>query len=151
MRTCAPVPRCLGALFVLLVAACGHAEWREADARLDEAAQAAKADGFTPMSGPHNTFGTFTDSGTVAWRIHLEAHQPYFIAAACTAGCESVRFSVKEPHGETVASDTATGPTPRLVFTAPEEGDYQVMIKHGRCTGEQCRFVAQVYQKKGTP
>jgi hypothetical protein len=129
------------------LAGCGRAEWREADARLNEAAQAARADGFSPMSGPHNTFGTFKDSGTVKWRVHLEAHESYFIAAGCTTACESLHFDIREPHGEMVATDTATGPSPRVAFTPPEEGDFQILIHHGRCTGDECRFVAQVYSK----
>ena len=137
----------LATVLLVLSAGCGRAEWREADARLNETAEAARAGGYAPMSGPHNTFGAFRDSGTVTWRVHLEAHQPYFIAAACTGGCADFHFSVREPHGEIVATDTASGVSPRLQFTPPEEGDFQVLVHHGRCNAEQCRFVAQVYLK----
>ena len=132
--------------------ACGREQWREADTKLNEAAQAARDSGFVPLAGPHNTFGTFRDSGSAAWRVHLEAHTPYFIAAACTAGCTDLHFAIREPHGETVATDSAAASAaPRLLFTAAEEGDYQVAIQYGRCTADACRYVAQIYSKRTTP
>lgn len=137
-------------LALLLVAGCGRAEWREADARLTAAAEAARADGFVPLAGPHNTFGDFASRGEVAWRVHLEAHQPYFIAAACSPGCDTLDFTVAEPHGAELARDTSAGATPRLVLQAPEEGDYRVTFQYGRCAVERCRWVAQVYERRPT-
>jgi len=138
---------------VLLLAAfgCGRAEWREADANLNAAAQAARADGFVPMAGPHNTFGDFAGRGAVAWRVHLEAHQPYFLAAACTNGCDTLDFDIREPHGGNFAADTSAGPAPRLLFTAPEEGDYRVTFRYGTCGTDRCRWVAQLYDRPASP
>jgi hypothetical protein len=139
-------------LLCTFLVSCGREQWREADMKLNESAQAARDSGFAPMAGPHNTFGTFQDSGSATWRVHLEAHQPYFIAAGCTEGCSDLHFAIREPHGETVATDSAAARSaPRLVFTAAEEGDYQIAIQHGRCAVSECRYVAQIYSKRATP
>lgn len=141
--------RVLASLLVSgLQLACGREQWREADSKMNQAAEAARTLGFVPMSGPHNSFGAFATADSVSWRVHLEAHQPYFIAAACTAGCDSLEFAVREPHGAEVARDTTAGPTPRLLFLATEEGDYTVAIHHGRCTEPKCRYVAQIYSRR---
>jgi hypothetical protein len=142
--------RVLGAAIVALTfAGCGQAAWREADANLNAAAGAARADGFAPMAGPHNTFGDFTAAGETAWRTHLEAHQAYVLVAACTAGCAALDFTVYEPHGAALGTDTSAAPTPRLAFTAPEEGDYRVVFRFGRCGAARCRWVAQAYRRGG--
>jgi len=140
--------------FVLQVSAavgCGGAAWRDAYSRLAQSDSAARAAGYRPMSGPHNTFGIFNRAGSEHWRVHLEAHQPYFIAAACTSGCDSLGFDIAEPHGALLARDTTAGPTPRYEITAPEEGDYTVTVSWGRCRSDaRCRWVAQVYTKSAT-
>lgn len=130
----------------LASAACGREQWREADAHLNTAAQDARNAGFQPMSGPHNTFGDFTSRGEVPWRVHLEAHQDYFIAATCTAGCDTLDFTVAEPHGAQ-AADTSSGGVARLMLQAPEEGDYRITFRYGMCAVAKCRWVAQVYEK----
>lgn len=137
----------LGVLLAAAVAGCGREAWRDADARLLTAAGAARASGYEPLVGPHNTFGEFASSGEVAWRVHLEAHQSYFFAAACTAGCDALDFSVAEPHGAVITHDTTTGPTPRLLLEAPEEGDYRITFRYGRCSLDRCYWVAQVYSR----
>jgi hypothetical protein len=126
---------------------CGSAQWREADARLNAAAQSARASGYAPLPGPHNTFGDFASAGTITWRTHLEAQRSYFIAAACSSGCDTLDFSLAEPQGRQLAADTTAGPTPRLMFTTPEEGDYHVTFRFGHCAVERCRWVAQVYAR----
>jgi hypothetical protein len=136
------------AALALTLAACGRAEWREADARLNEAASAARAAGFVPMAGPHNSFGAFTAADSTVWRTHLEAHQPYVLVAACTAGCGALDFSLREPHGGLVGADTTAAPTPRLAFTAPEEGDYRVTLRWGAGAAPSCRWVVQVYAQR---
>ena len=131
----------------LLAIGCGRTQWREADEHLNAAAQAAKAQGYIPLSGPHNTFGDFASAGAVTWRTHLDAGRRYFIAAACTAGCDTLDFTLDEPAGRRIAADTTQGPTPRLMFVSPEEGDYHVNFRFGHCLAEHCRWVAQVYQR----
>ena len=135
-------------LLALAAAACGREQWREADAHLNTASQDARDSGFAPMSGPHNTFGDFTSHGEVPWRVHLEAHQPYFIAAVCTSGCDTLDFTVTEPHGSPLAADTGSGGVARLLLQAPEEGDYRVTFRYGKCAVAKCRWVAQVYAKE---
>src|SRR5258708_24076883 len=109
-------------LFCSSLSACGGAAWRDAYSRLAQTDSAARAAGYKPLSGPHNTFGVFNHAGSERWRVHLEAHQPYFIAAACTSGCDSLAFEVKEPHGAQIARDTAAGAAARLAPPAPAEG-----------------------------
>jgi hypothetical protein len=135
-------------LALAAVAGCGSAAWRDAYTRLARADSTARAAGYRPLSGPRNTFGIFGRAGSERWRVHLEAHQPYFIAAACTTGCDSLDFDVTEPHGTVLAHDTTAGPTPRLELVAPEEGDYAVTFRWGSChAGARCRWVAQVYAR----
>ena len=131
-----------------LLAACGRAGWRDADTRLNEAAAAARAAGFMPLAGPHNTFGAFTAPDSATWRVHLEAHQPYVIVAACTPGCDSLGFALLEPHGSEVGRDTTAGPAGRLAITPGEEGDYRLVLSLGACAASPCRWVAQVYGKR---
>ena len=140
---------CVCAL-VPAVLACGRAQWREADANLNAAAAAARADGFEPMNGQHNTFGAFTDSGSTTWRVHLTPRQPYFIAAACTAGCDALDFTIANSNATESFADTSAGPTPRLVFT-PGEGNLRVTISHGPCHGGRCRWIAQIYTRPTAP
>ena len=137
--------RTFGTLLLFLAVSCGRAQWRDADTKLNAAAETARAAGFQPLSGPHNTFGMFTAAGDSEWRVHLEAHQQYFLAAACTTGCDSIAFTVREPHGDLVGTDTSGGPIARLQLTTTEEGDYRVWFTHGGCTRQDCRWVAQVY------
>lgn len=131
-------------------AACGRAEWREADTRLASAAQAAREQGFVPLSGPHNTFGDFASHGEVAWRVSLDSGRSYFLAAACTTGCDTLDFSIADPRGGELARDSSAGNAPRLVFTPPVEGDYRVTFRYGACTAERCRWIAQLYDRRST-
>lgn len=135
-------------LLIVAVAACGRAEWREADERLNASVQDARGAGFEPLAGPYNTFGAFREAGTTSWRVHLEAHADYVIAAACTTGCDSLGFELAEPHGTTVATDSAAGPLARADYSATEEGDFTVTFTYGACAVERCRWVAQVYSRR---
>jgi hypothetical protein len=131
-----------------LISGCGKAAWHDASTRLADADRAARAAGYRPLAGPNSTFGTFISAGSERWRVHLEAHHAYFIAAACTMGCNALDFDVAEPHGAQIAQDTTAGPTPRLELLAPEEGDFVVTVRWGDCgSAEPCRWVAQVYAK----
>jgi hypothetical protein len=138
-------------LLCSVLVGCGGAAWRDAYTRLAQSDSAARAAGYRPLSGPRNTFGLFNRAGSERWRVHLEAHQAYFVAAACTSGCDSLDFEIAEPHGALLARDTTSGSTPRLELTAPEEGDYVVTFSWGRCRSDaRCRWVAQVYAKTGS-
>jgi hypothetical protein len=137
----------MGLCVCALLVSCGRTQWREADARLFAATQAARTQGYVPLSGPHNTFGDFASAGSVAWRTHLDEHTTYFVAAACTEGCDTLDFVIAEPQGHELSADTSAGPAPRLMFTTPEEGDYRVTFRFGHCRTERCRWVAQVYAK----
>jgi len=132
---------------------CGRAEWRAADAALNAAAEEARSQGYQPLAGPYNTFGDFAARGEVGWRVHLEAHQRYFIAAACTPGCDTLDFAVHEPHGSEVARDTSAGASPRLELEAPEEGDFHITFSYGACgdAAQRCRWIAQIYQRRSNP
>lgn len=134
----------------LLLVGCGRAEWHQADERLNFAAQAAREDGFAPMRGPHNTFGTFTDSGSTTWRVHLEPRQEYFLAAACAASCDSLNFRLTDSNNDEAFADTSVGPAPRLVFT-PVEGNLRVTFTHGSCHSGRCRWIGQVYARRSAP
>jgi hypothetical protein len=101
------------------------------------------------MRGPHNSFGTFSDSGSTTWRVHVEPNQPYFLAAACAPSCGSLDFTVVEANDSAVA-DTSAGPTPRLVFT-PNDGSLSVTISHGPCRSGRCRWITQVYERHSAP
>jgi hypothetical protein len=134
---------------VTAVLACGRADWHQADERLNFAAEAAREDGFMPMRGPHNSFGTFSNSGSTTWRVHVEPNQPYFLAAACAPSCSNLDFTVVEANDSAFA-DTSAGPAPRLVFT-PSEGNLRVTISHGPCQSGRCRWIAQVYTRPTAP
>lgn len=139
-----------GVLASALLLGCGRAEWHEADARLNMAATAAREDGFIPMNGPHNTFGTFHDSGSTTWRVHLEPRQPYFVAAACAPSCGSLDFRIVDSNHDEAFVDSSAGPAPRLVFT-PVEGNLRFTFTYGPCQSSRCRWVAQVYQRRPAP
>ena len=132
------------------LASCGRAQWREADANLNAAAAAARADGFEPMNGQHNTFGAFTDSGSTTWRVHLTPRQPYFVAAACTAGCDALDFTIVDSDATEAFADTSAGAAPRLLFT-PAQGNLRITFRHDRCIGGRCRWIAQVYARPTAP
>jgi hypothetical protein len=130
---------------------CGRADWHLADERLNLAVGAAREDGFVPMRGPHNTFGTFSDAGSQTWRVHLDPHQPYFLAAACAPSCDSLNFQITDSNHDEVFADTSAGPTPRLMFT-PIEGNLRVTFTHGPCLGGgRCRWIAQLYERRTAP
>ena len=135
-------------MMLLLTAACGRAEWREADTRLGAAAQAARDQGFVPLSGPNNTFGDFASHGEVVWRVNLDAGRTYFLAASCTTGCDTLDFDITDQRGSEMARDTSSGSSPRLVFTPPADGDYRVTFHYGSCAAERCRWIAQVYEQR---
>ena len=140
----------VAALVAILLASCGRAEWHQADERLNFAAQAAREGGFVPMPGPHNAFGTFSDSGSTTWRLHVEPGQPYFLAAACAPSCDRLDFAIADSTGAAALADTSAGPAPRLEFT-PANGDLSVTVTHGPCHSGRCRWIAQVYQRRSAP
>jgi hypothetical protein len=129
---------------------CGRADWHQADERLNFAADAAREDGFVPMRGPHNSFGTFSDAGSTTWRVHVDPRQPYFLAAACAPACDSLNFSIVDANHHEAFADTSAGPAPRLAFT-PIEGNLRVTITHGPCHTGRCRWIAQVYERRTAP
>jgi len=137
----------LGVLASVLLVSCGRAEWHQADARLNLAAMAAREDGFIPMPGPHNTFGTFSSAGSSTWRVHLEPRQEYFLAAACAASCDSLDFQIVDSNHAEVFNDTTAGPAPRLMFM-PIEGNLRITFTHGPCHSGRCRWIAQVYERR---
>ena len=136
------------ALLAGVTAACGTGQWREADARMNETAQAARAAGFRPMAGAHNTFGVFTAAGSTTWRVRLDAARQSFIAAGCTAGCTSLDMSVADSSGAPVASATSPAAAPALLLGARPSGLYLVTFRHGSCRMRECRWVAQVWEKR---
>ena len=128
---------------LLLLIACEGREWRDAETRLAAATVTIRREGFEPLSGPFNGFGSFTDSLRNDWRVTLEPATPYVVGIACTAGCWAVRASVRAPDGASVAADTAA--TPVLAFTATQGGAYTVALS---CTCEgKCWWVGQFYER----
>jgi hypothetical protein len=134
-------------LAVALLAGCGAAQWKEADARLNAAAAAARAAGYRPMAGPHNTFGAFRRAGSEVWRVRLAGGRPAFIASGCTEGCTSLDFEVADSAGAVHAADTSQGTTPRLEIVPADSGVYLVTFRYGPCRTRGCRWVAQVYER----
>lgn len=138
--------RALAALLAALAAGCGAGAWKEADARMQEAASAARAEGFRPMAGAHNTFGVFTAAGSQAWRVRLEA-RPAFIAAGCTSGCTSLEFDVADSTGARAALTASGNAAPALLFAPHSPGAWVVTFRYGGCRTRECRWVAQVWGK----
>ena len=134
------------ALLAALAAGCGAGEWKEADARMNEAAATARAQGFHPMAGPHNTFGVFASAGSHTWRVRLEA-RPSFIAAGCTSGCTSLEFTVADSTGAQVAGTTSGNAAPTLAFEPRQAGTMLIRFRYGSCRARECRWVAQVWGK----
>jgi hypothetical protein len=134
-------------MLAALLAGCGAAEWRDADARLTAAVAAARGQGYAPLAGPHNAFLAFNASGARVMTVQLRKGRPYLVAAACTAGCTTLDFDVTGPGNRTVGADTSAGTTPRLAFTAPVAGPYRISITWGTCRAASCRWVAQVYTR----
>lgn len=134
-------------LALLAPAACGGGQWREVDARLNDAAAPVRAQGFAPLSGPFNDFGAFTDSLRYGWEVALDSGQTYVIGAACTAECTALDAAVAAPSGERVAADSAAGPEPFVRLTAAARGTYTVALA-GRCRpAARCRWASQVYAR----
>jgi hypothetical protein len=127
------------------LAACGARDWKAVDARLKAAAAEARAAGYSPLAGPTNTFGTFRDSTVTVWTVPLEAGRTVFLAGACTDGCDALDFVVSGPRGDSLASDTSAGATPRLEFTPPTTGPYEVQVRTGACAADACRWLLQLY------
>lgn len=137
------------ALLAALAAGCGAGGWKEADARMNEAASAARADGFRPMAGPHNTFGVFTAAGSHSWRVRLDGTRPVFIAAGCTAGCTSLDFAVADSTGAQLAGTTSGNAAPITTIEPRAAGPYVITFRFGTCRLRECRWVAQLYQRRG--
>lgn len=139
------------AAVALAVTACGGGQWREVDARLNDAAQSVRAEGYAPLSGPYNDFGSFQGSTVYRWRVQLDSGVSYAVGAACSAWCEALVMTVRGPDSSIVARDTAEHQTRPLVrLVAPVSGTYTALLE-GRCAGaDECRWVSQVYAR-GVP
>lgn len=140
--------RALAALLAALAAGCGAGAWKEADARMNEAAAGARARGFRPMAGAHNTFGVFTSAGSQAWRVRLQA-RPAFIAAGCTSGCTSLEFVVTDSSGTQIAGTRSGNAAPTLALEPRPAGTLLVTFRYGSCRTRECRWVAQAYERRG--
>lgn len=134
------------AVAVLAAAAgCGGDQWRALDTQLNAAAEPARREGFAPLAGPHNDFGTFADSLLKPWRVTLDSAATYVVGAACLGGCAALDLAVRGPDAALVTADTTTGPEPWLRFTAPRSGSFTVRVT-GRCApGNTCWWIAQIY------
>ena len=114
--------------------ACGADQWRELDARLNQAAEPARREGFAPLSGPYNQFGAALGDWRQAWRVPLDSGVAYLIGAACTDDCSGLGVAVGD-----------SGAAPWLRFTPPRTDTFTVAVS-GRCAeGARCRWIAQVY------
>ena len=127
VRLCLSVRLCVCASFV----ACGRAQWREADTRLNARRGAGPFGRLRTTRGPPQHLRRLRLGG----HGHL-AHAPRGAAVllhrrGCSSGCDTLDFSLAEPQGRQLAADTTAGPTPRLTFTTPEEGDYHVTFHFG--------------------
>jgi hypothetical protein len=114
---------------------------------MSEAAREARAAGFRPMAGPHNTFGVFTAPGHQTWRVRLDGARSVFVVAGCTAGCTSLDFAVADSTGAALATDTSAGAAPRLELVPPASGPYLVTFRYGPCSTRECRWVAQAHER----
>ena len=135
------------ALAVVTLTACGGGQWREADARLQEASAPARAAGLAPLSGRNNEFGTFTDSGTVRWTLALERGRSYFLAAVCTEGCRGLDLEVTLPDGMLLGRDSSGGAVAALSFESPSTGNHPVRMSVAGCSQDTCRWAAQLYSR----
>lgn len=135
----------LSLTMIVLAAACGGAQWREADDRLNRAVAGARAEGFAPLAGPYNNYGTFELAFTQSWTITLDSGVSYLVGAACSDGCEGLDAAIRGHGGEIVARDTTDTPVPLVRLTPPASGTYTVDLV-GKCAaGTRCRWVVQVY------
>lgn len=116
--------------------ACSGGKWREADARLNAAAEPYRREGFAPLSGPYNTFGDFTGEFGQAWRLPLDSGVAYVIGVDCTAGCTRAQAHIE---GQDAAS--------WLRVAAPRTDTFTVHLSGSCASDARCWWVAQVYAK----
>jgi len=138
--------RSAAAVFAALaLASCGRGQWREVDARLQQASAPARAAGFAPLPGRNNEFGAFTDSATARWSLDLVEDRPYYLAAACTEGCRGMDFEITLLDGTTLARDSSDRTDARLSFVAVRSGAHPVRLRVAGCSEGTCRWAAQLY------
>ena len=139
--------RCAAAvLAALALASCGRGQWREVDARLQQASAPARAAGFAPLPGRNNEFGAFTDSATARWSLDLVEDRPYYLAAACTEGCRGMDLEITLlDGGRTLARDSGGRTDARLSFVAVRSGAHPVRLRVAGCSEGTCRWAAQLY------
>jgi hypothetical protein len=128
-----------------LLAGCGREQWRAVDARLQDAAAAARDAGLEPLSGRNNEFGTFDSSATGQWTLTLDSGRTYFLAAACAPECGGVDLEIDLPDGTGLVRDSSARQDARLSFVARQSGEHAVRLAVARCVGGGCRWAAQLY------
>jgi len=133
------------AVLALALAACGRAQWREVDARLQEAAAPARAAGYAPLAGRNNEFGAFADSAATHWTLALDSGRSYYLAAACSGPCRAVDLAIDLEGGTGLVRDSSARTDARLSFIAPRTGSYPVTLRIAACAGGTCRWAAQLY------
>lgn len=131
---------------VVAATGCGRQQWRDVDRRLNAAAAGLRADGFEPLAGPYNSFGTFAEPGSHEWTIALEAGRRYALVAACAAPCRDLDFTLAAPDGA-VLDDTTSGSTALLVFEPASGGRHAVRFRYGDCGTGRCYWAAQIYRR----
>jgi hypothetical protein len=142
----------LGLALAALVAAtsCAGAKWREVDALLAAAAEPVRGEGFTPMSGPYNDFGSFRGVLTQPWTVTLDSGIAYAVAIACSEACEAMTLAVESPDGTTQTRDSTPDGRASLVrLTAPAGGGHTVRITGQCAVGARCWWASQVYTRSG--
>ncbi len=130
-------------LLLLFQLSCTGKRWKEADQRLESVTSDVRRAGFQPMSGPYNTFGSFTGKLSSDWTVRLDSNTAVAVGAACTASCSGVMVMVLAPG----ARDTLGTAPGAVTFTTRGAGSY-IVVLNGRCApAEQCSWVAQVYER----
>ncbi len=92
-------------------------------------------------------------SGSAAHRtsdtqaITLEGGVEYAILAVCGDDCSDIDLTITSPSDSTLATDTTQDDWPRITFTAPVTGQYDLTLTMYTCRSQTCAWGGQIFRR----
>jgi hypothetical protein len=105
----------------------------------------ATDDGFRPEGALLS--GSATNRTSETQVVSLEGGVEYAIIAVCGQDCSDIDLAITSPADSTLATDTSPDDWPRITFTAPVTGQYDLTLTMYTCQAQTCAWGGQIFRR----
>ncbi len=91
--------------------------------------------------------GSVANGVSEAQVVSLEGGVEYAIIAVCGQECLDIDLEIKSAADSTLARDVSPNDFPRLTFTAPTTGEYDLTLIMYRCQARTCAWGGQIFRR----